>query len=201
MFFIYNSINANNKLEKISQEKENTENLDEEKNGGFKNKFGNKKIYIHLDGKIKNPGVIEIEENSRLNDAIEKAGGLLPEANSKAVNLAMVLNDGSKIYIPSKEENDNSSVGNDSQDLYSDEFEKENKKSEKKKNEKVNINKANKQELTNIKGVGDSTAEKIITYRKEHGKFNTVEELKEVKGIGDSKFNNIKDSVTLADNK
>ena len=113
----------------------------------------------------------------------------------------MVLNDGSKIYIPSKEESDNSSVGNDSQDLYSEEFEKENKKSEKKKNEKVNINKANKQELTNIKGVGDSTAEKIITYRKEHGKFNTVEELKEVKGIGDSKFNNIKDSVTLADNK
>ena len=42
------------------------------KNGGFKNKFGTKKIYVHLDGKIKNPGVIEIEENSRLNDAIEK---------------------------------------------------------------------------------------------------------------------------------
>lgn len=68
-------------------------------------------------------------------------------------------------------------------------------KTKEKQNAKININTATQTELETLPGIGPSTALKIIAYRKEKGKFKTIEDIKEVSGIGESKFNNIKDSI------
>lgn len=65
------------------------------------------------------------------------------------------------------------------------------------KQSKVNINKANKEKLMTLPGVGESTALKIIEYRTQNGDYKTIEDLKKVAGIGDSKFNNLKEYVTV----
>lgn len=65
------------------------------------------------------------------------------------------------------------------------------------KQSKVNINKANKEKLMTLPGVGESTALKIIEYRTKNGDYKSIEDLKKVAGIGDSKFNNLKEYVTV----
>lgn len=129
-------------------------------------------IKIHIDGFVKSPGILELTEGSRIADAIEKAGGLLEEADIRSVNLAYVLQDGEKIYIPSKQEAQNaeeqlSIVTSGNGDSAS-------------SSNKVNINKATLAELQKISGIGESTAQKIIDYRNENGKFKNIEELKNI---------------------
>ena len=65
------------------------------------------------------------------------------------------------------------------------------------KQSKVNINKANKEKLMTLPGVGESTTLKIIEYRTQNGDYKSIEDLKKVAGIGDSKFNNLKEYVTV----
>lgn len=156
------------------------------------------KIIIHVSGAVVNEGIVELEEKARVADAIEMAGGITEDAYMKDVNLATILEDGMKIYIPTKEEvekqreNTNDSVSKDTNlDIYN------NGSNTRKKNNKVNINTATKEELDTLPGIGESTANKIINYRKENGKFKTIEEIKEVSGIGDSKFEDIKDLIEV----
>ncbi len=167
------------------------------------------KIIVHISGEVKNQGVVELEENSRVNDAIEKAGGVTENAYMKDINLAYKLEDGMKIYIPSKEEVENSknngtsvNGGVSSSNEYYSYGENTNgssnvnsKKDE--SNKKVNINTANKEELDTLPGIGEATAGKIIDYRNKNGKFKTKEEIKEVSGIGDSKYEQIKDLIEI----
>ena len=101
------------------------------------------------------------------------------EADLNKLNLAQLLNDGDKIYVPNK----------------SDEI--EDYKDTTGKSSTVNLNTATLEELTSLPGIGVSTAQKIIDYRKQNGKFKTVEDLKNVSGIGESKFDNIKDKITV----
>ena len=65
------------------------------------------------------------------------------------------------------------------------------------RNSKVNINVATQSELESLPGIGPSTALKIVNYRKENGKFKTIDDIKQVSGIGDSKFNNIKNLIAV----
>lgn len=62
---------------------------------------------------------------------------------------------------------------------------------------KININKADEQELTTLKGIGPSKAGKIIAFRKEHGTFKSIEELMLVPGIKEGTFSKIKDNITV----
>ncbi len=150
------------------------------------------KIIIHVAGQVANPGVVQLEEGARITDAISAAGGILEKADLQDINLASIVEDGMKIYIPSIEERKES-------------FEKVDQNSEMtdksgqtiKRNGKVNINTASKKELTTLEGIGETTADRIIEYRKEIGKFKTIEDLKNVKGIGDAKFNKIKEKVEV----
>ena len=170
---------------------------------------GKNKIIVHISGEVKNQGVVELEENSRVNDAIEKAGGVTENAYMKDINLAYKLEDGMKIYIPSKEEVENSknngtsvNGGVSSSNGYyscgentSGSSNINNKNNE--SNTKVNINTANKEELDTLPGIGGATADKIIEYRNKNGKFTSIEEIKEVSGIGDSKYEKIKDLIEI----
>ena len=147
-------------------------------------------IVVHVSGAVNKEGIVELEENSRIADAIEKSGGLKDDANMNEVNLAYKLEDGMKIYIPSNKDQEVQEKSNISSVI-------ESNATNKKANSKVNINTAPQEELDSLPGIGPSTALKIINYRKEHGKFSKIEELKNVSGIGDSKFNQLKDLITV----
>lgn len=156
------------------------------------------KIVVYIAGAIKNEGVYELEENSRITDIIEKAGGLTDDANINNINLAYILQDGVKVYIP--KDNDKNEI-KDETNIYvskeNGESNIDNGTSVETKNSKININTATQTELETLPGIGPSTATKIINYRKENGKFNSIDELKKVSGIGDSKYNKIKEMIRI----
>ena len=132
-------------------------------------------ITVHITGAINNPGVIILEEGARIVDAL----GETEEADVNRLNLAYVLEDGEKLYIPSKNEEEQ-------------EYITQGKDNMSEGQSKININSAQIEELITLPGVGEATANKIIEYRKENGKFQKIEDLKNVPGIGDSKYENIK---------
>lgn len=171
--------NDYSELETIAEEKEQEEEIIDED-----------KIVVHITGEVENEGIIELEKGARISDAIEKAGGTTEEANIADVNLAYSLKDGQKIKIPNINEEDEQIIKEEAgEDII---IEGDNKKEE-----KININTANQTELETLSGIGPSTALKIINYKKEHGKFNNIEEIKNVPGIGESKFENIKEYICV----
>lgn len=156
-----------------------------------------KTILVHITGAVEKSGVVELKENSRINDAIEVAGGITEDADLSEVNLAYTISDGQKIYIPRKgdkvkEENKNEIVTESpGYNVIKSEVTTETT------NNKVNINKATSSELMNLDGIGEATAAKIIEYRNINGNFKTIEEIKNVSGIGDAKYNAIKPFITV----
>lgn len=158
-----------------------------------------KKIIIYITGAVQNEGIYELDENSRIADGIEKAGGLTEEAYIKDLNLAYVLEDGMKIYVPKTSDDINEIE--DNTNIY---VSKENSNvsaskntSSSTQNSKININTATQAELETLPGIGPSTATKIINYRKENGKFASIEDIKKVSGIGESKYAQIKDFIKI----
>ena len=161
------------------------------------------KIIVHISGAVQNEGIVELESGSRVADAIEKAGGLKENAYMDEINLAYQLEDGEKIHIPTIEEqkekeNQESKVGNESGTGNVGTTSKSSNSSINNGSQtKININTATEEELDTLPGIGPSTATKILDYRKEKGKFKTIEEIKEVSGIGESKYEKIKDKITV----
>lgn len=157
----------------------------------------NNLIIVHVTGAVKKSGIVKLQEGARIYEAIEKAEGSLDNADVSKVNLAYVLEDGQKIYIPfigeDLEEDNNleyitSDYGNNKNIIQED---------DKGGSSKVNINTANQTELETLPGIGTATAEKIIDYRNKNGKFENIEDIQNVKGIGDAKFENIKESICI----
>ncbi len=132
------------------------------------------KIVVHIMGCVKNPGIVELDVDSRVSDAVEAAGGLTNEANLDKINLAYKLEDGQKISIPSiydKLEEDSTYedfITNDSGNIIS---KSPSNSSSAITDSKININTASQTELETLPGIGSSTASKIITHRNENGKF------------------------------
>lgn len=195
----------------IQETKENT-NIE---NNETKEKLQNEnKIIVHVSGSIIKEGIVELNSNSRIADAIEKAGGVKEDADMSKINLAYMLEDGMKIYIPSKNDKEelqeydqlNNYVQGGSSSLGSGKNLSSNTSSNLKVDKntngysngnKININKATQTELETLPGIGPSTATKIINYRNKNGKFNKTDDIKNVSGIGDSKYNNIKDFICV----
>ena len=151
-------------------------------------------VIVHITGSVKNPGIVKLKEGSRIEDAIEAAGGLTENADISNVNLAYVLDDGTKIKIPNLDDED---IG-DEDVLSKDSGEGIIQEDEKTTNTNiVNINKATENELSTLPGIGNSLATRIVEYRKQNGNFKTIEDIKNVSGIGESKFANIKDFISI----
>ena len=151
-------------------------------------------IIVHITGEVKEPGVKELPTEARIADAIEAAGGVTENADLDEVNLAFVLSDGQKIYIPNKNEISEGkvyiTVGSGNNVIIEDKVEGE-------KMKKVNINEAKQEDFEQLPGIGPSIAKKIIEYREQNGKFTSIDELQEVKGIGEAKFENIKEYIMV----
>lgn len=140
----------------------------------------NEVLVVDIAGQVVNPAVYILPAGSRLYEAIEMAGGLTEAADTRNTNLAEFVLDSSKIYIPSEKE-----------------LELEVTKALEEKSGLININTADSSQLQRLTGVGPSTAEKIINYRKEYGGFKTIEDIKNVSGIGEKTFEKLKNLIVV----
>lgn len=177
---------------------EGTENVEDFENEVIKD---NEKIYVYITGEVNNPGIVVLPIGSRIVDAIDCAGGITQKADIMKVNLVYMLQDGMKVNIPSSIELKNNpnfeyitmSSGDEKNDSNIKNATTVDTKSESAfKVSNVNINTATQTELETLPGIGPSLALKIINYRKENGKFKSIEELKSVNGIGENKYEEIK---------
>ena len=138
---------------------------------------------VHVTGAVKVPDqILYLPEGTRVGEAISAAGGAAEEADLSQLNLADYIYDGQKIYVPV--------LGEKIINI-------ENTQGENGENLLTNINLATKIELLNLPGIGETYAERIIQHREENGPFETIEDIMEVKGIGESKFNDLKDKITV----
>lgn len=177
---------------------EGTENVEDFENEVIND---NEKIYVYITGEVNNPGIVVLPIGSRIVDAIDCAGGITQKADIMKVNLVYMLQDGMKVNIPSSIELKNNpnfeyitmSSGDEKNDSNIKNATTVDTKSESAfKVSNVNINTATQTELETLPGIGPSLALKIINYRKENGKFKSIEELKSVNGIGENKYEEIK---------
>lgn len=149
------------------------------------------KIIIDVKGAVNHPGIYQLDANSRVYAAVEKAGGAKRTADLNRVNLAQPLSDGMVVYIPHKGETipllfeGNNGMQSAGQNVNS------------YREDKINVNTATVQELEKLEGIGTAKAQAIIRYREEHGNFRSVEDLKNVPGIGDKTLAKFQDKITV----
>ena len=142
-------------------------------------------ITVDVKGAVKSPGIYDLPVGSRVHDAVQKAGGLTEEADSKSLNLAQKVSDEALVYVPTKgEEAASQQAASETTPSTS-------------KEKKVNLNKASLEELKQVKGLGGKRAQDIIDHREANGKFKSVDELKKVSGIGAKTIEKLKDYVTV----
>lgn len=142
-------------------------------------------ITVDVKGAVKSPGIYDLPVGSRVNNAVQKTGGLTEQADSKSLNLAQKVSDEALVYVPTKgEEAVSQQTGLGTASSIS-------------KEKKVNINKASLEELKQVKGLGGKRAQDIIDHRETNGKFKSVDELKTVSGIGAKTIEKLKDYVTV----
>ena len=145
-------------------------------------------VFVHVGGAVVEPGVRELAEGARVQDAVDAAGGFADGAARDALNLARVLADGEQIVVPSQEADAAAGAAPDGGVGAT---------GASSAGGKVNLNRATAAELDALPGVGPSTAEKIVADREANGPFRTVEDLKRVSGIGDKKFADLADLVCV----
>ena len=142
-------------------------------------------ITVDVKGAVKSPGIYDLPVGSRVHDAVQKAGGLTDEADSKSLNLAQKISDEALVYVPTKgEEAASQQAASGTTPSTS-------------KEKKINLNKASLEELKQVKGLGGKRAQDIIDHREANGKFKSVDELKKVSGIGAKTIEKLKDYVTV----
>lgn len=159
------------------------------------------KLYVHVCGHVNQPGVYELQQDSRVFEAIEAAGGMTATAAFSYLNQAEILEDGQQLYVPSQEEVDSGKIVNTagSADSRSNQVtgvqNVENVSGQ--DDGKINLNTATKEELMTLNGIGDVRAQAILKYREEHGEFRSIEELMEVEGIKKGTFQKLKDQIKI----
>ncbi len=143
-------------------------------------------IFVDIKGAVMYPGVYELQQDQRIKDAVELAGGYTEHADTQRMNHAQKVQDEMVIYIPTKGEQ----LEDGATTLLT-------IPTGAPKEQKININQADIAILATLPGIGPSKAQSILTYREEHGHFQAIEDLKNVSGIGDKTFEKLKDAITV----
>ncbi|MBQ1343443.1 MAG: ComEA family DNA-binding protein [Firmicutes bacterium] len=130
-------------------------------------------IAVHVKGAVAEPGLYWLAPDSRVDDAVQAAGGALPEADLDNVNLAAFVSDGSQLYVPFAGESEDAVSG------------------------PLNINTATEAQLEALDGIGETKARAIVEYRESHGDFASVEQLTRVDGIGDATLDKIREQICV----
>ncbi len=168
----------------------------------------NAEVVCDISGAVKHQGVYRLKNGARLEDLIEKAGGLTKDAQLKAINRSQLLKDQDKIYIPGKGDKAEAAktansaaasapASSPSASASSSSSSVSSSTSGAASGDLINLNTATASDLQKLNGIGEKKAEQIIAYRQEKGAFKSIDELKEVSGIGDKTFAAIKDQLTI----
>lgn len=147
-------------------------------------------VYVYVCGAVRQEGVYRLQEGSRINDALILAGGLTEDAASGVLNLAESVQDGQKLYFPTKDE-----LADQQNALRDGAYTDSQIDSSGEQTQKIDINTADKEQLMTLSGIGEAKAESIIRYRAEHGNFAQIEDITNVDGIGESLFQKIKEYI------
>ncbi len=142
------------------------------------------KIMVYICGAVKTPGVVELSEGSRMNDAVLAAGGFTEDASVTSINLAAKLEDEEMIRVLTMEEAETQKDA-PAADLTTGE------------NSLININTADIFKLCSLPGIGESKARDIITYREKNGAFQKKEDIMQVEGIKENLFQKICDLISV----
>lgn len=185
---------------------------------GSRETEGQQTMYVDVCGAVVNPGVYELETGSRIFQAVDAAGGYLPEAAKNYLNRARNLVDGQQIYVPTEDEvTENIELmiakapeALQPQNTYEDSL-AENSRGEVNSSgtgqgsegeghfqtdDRIDLNTADASQLSALSGIGQSKAEAIIAYREAHGRFSSIEEIMNVEGIKEGTFSKIKDKIS-----
>lgn len=156
------------------------------------------KILVDVSGAVNYPKVVELPQGSRVQDAIDAAGGLKKRADISGINRAAEVQDGEKIDIPFRNRNSVSTGSAYSEGVPDDTYggASSSASSYDTAGGMVNINTAGSEQLQTLTGIGPALAERIISYREQNGAFMSIEEIKNVSGIGDKTFEKFKDRIT-----
>ena len=177
------------------------------------------KVYVDIKGAVTKPGVYEIEEDKKVIDVINLAGGFTESADTSMINLAKKVKNEMVVIIYTKEEvkkatepnqiikyidkecicpniKNDACINNNSSNTKK-EVGSSNKNENNNEEKIVNINTATLEELQTLSGIGESKAKAIIEYREENGEFKSIEEIKQISGIGESLYEKIKDHITI----
>lgn len=140
-------------------------------------------VVVHVAGAVASPGLYRLGGDARVADALDAAGGPAPDAELDAVNLAAKVADGERVYVPRKGEAPPGVVAAGAAGGAS--------------AGPLDLNTATADQLDALPGVGPATAEAILAYRQEKGRFRSVDELLEVRGIGEAKLASLRSKVTV----
>lgn len=151
-------------------------------------------IFIDVCGAVSRPGVVRLPAESRVYQAVEAAGGLLPEAASAWINQARVLSDGEQVYVPSVDEVQADTRWESPAAAGSGHAADELPLSS--ATGLIDINSADLAGLMTLSGIGEAKARAILDYRSATGPFGSIEDIKKVSGIGEGIFAKIKDHIT-----
>jgi competence protein ComEA len=130
-------------------------------------------LTVYVSGAVATPGVYRLPDGSRVEAAIQAAGGFVIGAEMERINLAALLEDGQQIDVPGIVSLSHINAG------------------------RVNINTATVSELNALPGIGPTTAQAIVDYRIQHGPFQIIQDIQKVPGIGPATYDRIKDYITL----
>lgn len=130
-------------------------------------------LTVYVSGAVATPGVYILPAGSRVDAAVQAAGGFLPGAEQESINLANLLEDGQQIDVPGIVDTSHVNAG------------------------RVNINTATAAELDTLPGIGPTTAQSIVDYRLQNGPFQAIQDIQNVPGIGPATYDGIKDYITL----
>jgi competence protein ComEA len=130
-------------------------------------------LTVYVSGAVATPGVYTLPAGSRVDAAVQAAGGFLPGAEQESINLAKPLEDGQQIDVPGIVDTSHVNAG------------------------RVNINTATATELDALPGIGPTTAQSIVDYRLQNGPFQAIQDIQNVPGIGPATYDGIKDYITL----
>lgn len=146
-------------------------------------------LTVYVSGAVARPGVYTLPAASRVQQAVEAAGGFAGDADEIAINLAQPLIDGQQVHVRRAGETSASMAGMAGSPA--------NAPPSGSSRGPININTASAEELSTLPGIGPAIAGRIVEYRNANGGFRTIEDIKQVKGIGDATFERIKDLITV----
>ena len=146
---------------------------------------GGGEAYVHVTGAVRRPGVYRVPSWARLDAAIRRAGGATARADLQGVNLAAKVADGQQVIVPARVPGGGVTAAEGGP------------RRPGCRAGPISLNTATAEQLDQLEGIGPTTAQKILDWRKEHGGFSSVEDLQQISGIGPKRFESLKEKVRM----